>query len=301
MRTAILTFCTLVAAGAVSPASLRAQAFNARKTDDSVTTTIKPTEVEIVSLQVTKLPRDDFGHGVKPGQPGTIAFWLANSGTAVDLRITLDRAIAQFDEQASRIIRFADDKGSDLMQPPDGNPINTFFPDNTTIVVKPGLKPWEAEVVLRGFGVPARGATKLSIHADLVFLGGTDEKVAEGKDLEPRPGSEATIGPLKLRFQDPAQAPNLGRRLARFGAPREGAVQLGFEYEPSAKPIKSVACLNANGKEVASMKGEFLNREQGGTAWFSVPKMSKIGLRVVYFDKSGVVTVPLRLEAGIGF
>src|SRR5262249_64165 len=154
-----------------------------------------------------------FGHGVRPGQRGTVAFWLANSGTAVELRLTLDRTIAQFDERSSRIIRFADDKGGDLMQPPDGNPINAFFPDNKTIVVKPGMKPWEAEVVLRGFGVPARGATKLLIHADLVFLGGTDEKVAERKDLEPRPGTEATVGPLKLRFQDPAQAPTLDRRI----------------------------------------------------------------------------------------
>lgn len=46
-------------------------------------TAVKPKSVELLSLQVSKLPRDQFGKGKKPGSDFKAAFWLANSGTAL--------------------------------------------------------------------------------------------------------------------------------------------------------------------------------------------------------------------------
>ena len=98
---------------------------------------------------MTKLPRNQFGKGIKLGTNETVAFWLANSGTAVDLRLKLDRPIARWDEHASRLIGFADDKGGDLTRPPDGEKVNQFFDDNKPILVRIGPKSDEAEVILR--------------------------------------------------------------------------------------------------------------------------------------------------------
>jgi hypothetical protein len=327
MRPATRVIWVLLVPCAIWSASLCAQTSEDKKNADSPTTPVPPVKVDLLSLQVSKLPRDDFGHGIKPGTNETIAFWLANSGTAVDLRIKLDRQIARFDEQASRLIRFADDKGGDLTRPPDGRPINSFFNENKPIIVKPGLGADEAEVILRGFGTPAPGATKLQIHADLVFLAGTDERIAERKGLEPTPGTEATIGPLHIRFKDPRQAveeaeaarapagaPPLFNRLVKDlrqagppagrlsppGGARE-SVRYAFDYDPLERPIKSLACLNPRGKQVVAVEGRFLNGEQGGTVLLPVPEMPSVHLRVVYFEKSGVITVPIRLETGVGF
>jgi hypothetical protein len=208
----------------------------------------------VLSLRVSKLSRDQFGNGIKPGANEIVAFWLANSGTGVDLRIKLDRPIARFDEPASRVIRFDDDKGNDLMRPPGGPLVDTFFPANKPIVVKPGPGADEAEVILRGYGTPAPGATKVRIHAALVFLAGSGERIAERKGLEPTPGTGATIGPLRLRFKDPQEARLLGRPLPPPGG-GPGRRPIAFDYERPDRSIQSVACLNPEGEQVAVMEG----------------------------------------------
>jgi hypothetical protein len=317
--------CVFMMPFVVWSASLPAQTRKAKEEVTSPTTTVRPVRLDVLSLQVSKLPRDGFGHGIKPGTNENIAFWLANSGTAIDLRITLDRSIVQFDESASRLIRFADDKDVDLTRPPAGVAINTFFADNKPIIVKPGPEAHEAEVILRGFGTPAPGATKLQIHADLVFLGGSGERVAERRGLVPTPGTTATIGPLHLRFKDPQQAieeaarararvePPLHRlndprqfgplagRLPGPGGDARDTVKVAFDYEPFEMPIKSVICLSPQGNLVATAEGRLFNGESGGTFLLGVPDMPRIHLRVVYFEKSGLITVPVRLDTGVGF
>jgi len=52
----------------------------------------------------------------------------------------LDRPIARVDAQASRLIRFVDDKGGELTRPPGGKPVNPFFENNKPIIVKLGPK-----------------------------------------------------------------------------------------------------------------------------------------------------------------
>jgi hypothetical protein len=79
------------------------------------------------------------------------------------------------------------------------------------------------------------------------------------------------------------------------------AMRVAFDYEPLERTIKSVACLNPAGKPVTTLSGSSLNGEQGGTVWLTIPKMPRINLRVVYFEKSGTITVPVRLETGVGF
>jgi hypothetical protein len=62
------------------------QTSEARK-DPATPAAVRILQLDILSLQVTKLPRDQFGHGTKPDTHESVAFWVANSGTAVDLRM----------------------------------------------------------------------------------------------------------------------------------------------------------------------------------------------------------------------
>jgi len=77
-------------------------------------------------------------------------------------------------------------------------------------------------------------------------------------------------------------------------------MQVAFDYEQLETPIKSVTCLNPEGQEVHALKGDAFH-ERGGGVWFGIPEMSRIHLRVVSFDKVGAITVPIRLDTGVGF
>ena len=264
-------------------------------------TTVRPKQVDIVALQVTKLPRNEFGQGIKPGTNETVAFWLANSGTAIDLRLKMDRPIARFDETASRLIRFADDKDNDLTRPPDGKEINSFFPDNKPIIVKLGPKPDEAEVILRAYRTPAQGASKLLVHADLVLVAGSEEQTAEAKDLEPKPGSKVTVGPLQLTFKEPRKGGGPINPLFSSGRSGTPSMHFEFDYQRPERSIKTLMCLNAKGEPVVTMEGSSFTGPRGGTMILGLPKMDRIHMRVVYFEKSDTITVPIRLETGVGF
>ncbi len=270
-----------------------------RKQEAADATTVKPVRVDVLSLQVSKLPRNQFGQGIKPGTNENVAFWLANAGTAVDLRITLDRNAARFVEGSSRLLRFADDRGGDLTRPRDGEPINTFFPDNKPILVKPGPRLDEAEVILRVPGVPKPGATRIKVHADLVFLAGSDEQTAEVRDLEPKPGTSATIGPVQLKFRDPKDMP-----VPPHGFKGPGIVPaptIAFDYQPVEKAIRSLVLLGPDGRAATTVDGSSFNGARGGSVWFTIPAAERVHLKVIYYDKAREITVPIRLETGVGF
>lgn len=291
-----LAWCAVAAAAAWAQ---DAKTGKAEKQATAGSSTVKPVRVDVLSLQVTKLPRDQFGHGIKPGTNENVAFWLANTGTAIDLRITLDRPGARFLERSSRIVRFADDRDGNLIRPRDDEPIDTIFPDNKPIVVKPGPRRDEAEVILRAPGVPRPGATRIKVHADLVFLAGSDERTVEVRDLEPKPGSSATIGPVKLKFRDPKDLPAPARRIPRLRAVQEPSI--AFDYEPVDKAIRSLALVGPDGQAVATADGGSFNKMGGGTMWFTIPAAEKVHLKVIYYDKAGEITVPIRIETGVGF
>lgn len=278
---------------------LLAQSPDAKPTATPLGATVRPVRVDLISLQVTKLPRDEFGNGKRPGTEETVSFWLANSGTVLDLRVKLGRPIARFDAAASRLLRFADDKGGDLTRPPDGRKIDRFFENNKPIRVKLDANSDGGEVILLGYGTPTPGATRLGIDADLVFLAGSGERTAEREGVEPRLGTTVEVGPLRLTFKDPKQVGGV------FGpAPGGGdgdAMQVAVSYERVDKLIKAVEWLDADGKAVGTIEGAFFDGNRGGTVTTGVPRMDRIGVRVVYYEKSEAITVPLRLETGVGF
>jgi hypothetical protein len=261
---------------------------------------VRPAQVELISLQVTKLPRDQFGNGVKPGTGETVAFWLAKSGTVVDLRVKLDRPVARFDEAASRLLRFADDKGGNLTRQPEGKKIDPFFEDNKPIRLKLDPKSDAGEVLLLGYGTPTPGATRLLIDADLVFLVGSGERTAERKGVEPKPGTKVEVGPLRMTFKDP-KGGGFPLGTTPGGGNDRDEMPLWLTYEGSDKLLKAVEWLDPDGKVATTTTGDWFGASRGGAVSLGIPKMSRVGIRVVYYEKSEAITVPLRLDTGVGF
>ena len=109
-----------------------------------------------------------------------------------------------------------------------------------------------------------------------------------------------TIGPLRLTFRDPKEA-RAGFRLPSVGRGNQDAMQVVLDYERVDKTIKMVTWLNPEGKAVATLEGSNFAGERGGTVMIGMPRMTHVDVRVVYYEKSGAITVPLRLETGLGF
>ena len=130
-----------------------------------------------------KLPRNQFGQGIKPGTNETVAFWLANSGTA--------------STEGSRWTA----RSRSSMKTPPAHPVRGRQgqrPDRRTTGMRSIILPRQqadhrqaGTEAGRGRGDPARfrdagaGCDEVSVHADLVFVAGSGERTAEAKDLDP--------------------------------------------------------------------------------------------------------------------
>jgi hypothetical protein len=78
-------------------------------------------------------------------------------------------------------------------------------------------------------------------------------------------------------------------------------MRIAFDYEPLERRIQPLACLDPEGKQLLTMDGGSLDSAGGGTVVFRIPRIPRFTLRVVYCEKSETITVPVRLETGVGF
>ncbi len=190
--------------------------------------------------------------------------------------------------------------GGDLTLQPEGKKIDPFFEDNKPIRVKLDPKHDGGEVLLLGYGTPKTGATRLLIDADLVFLVGSGERTAERKGVEPKPGTKVEVGPLRMTFKDP-KAGGFPFGPTTGGGNDQDEMLVALAYEGSDKLIKAIEWLDPDGKVATTTTGHFFDGREGGTVSLGIPKMSRVGIRVVYYETSEAITVPLRIDTGVGF
>lgn len=274
---------------------------------------LEPAEVSVFSLQVSDLKRDTFGNGKKPATGESVAFWLANTGTVVAGRFESDDPVSRFDEEASRLITFSDDRGTDLTLPPDGEEINTFFDNNKPIAVRLGPGDGEGEFVIRGYRVPAADATALKGVADLAFMRLSGRKTAEQAEVPLEADTAIEVGPLRLRFVDPERAWSSPRRSgtltlgpdnpvvgdANRPATPTAETHVAFEAEPTRTAIESVEWLGGDGNVLETFKGE--NFDMDRMTFFSErPAAERVTVRVTYYESAEPVILPLRFETGLG-
>ena len=190
--------------------------------------------------------------------------------------------------------------GGDLTLQPEGKKIDPFFEDNKPIRVKLDPKSDAGEVVLLGYGTPRTGATRLLIDADLVFLVGSGERTAERKGVEPKPGTKVEVGPLRMTFKDP-KAGGFPLGTTPGGGNQQVEMQIAVTSTVADKLIKAVEWLDPDGKVATTTTGDWFGAKRGGTVSIGMRRMSRVGIRVVYYETSEAITVPLRIDTGVGF
>jgi hypothetical protein len=229
----------------------------------------------------------------KEGPPGAEKLSLAtlNLGTRVIALLHLPaRFIVGFDEKASRVESFTDDRNTDLLQSPRQRAsTRSGFQDYDTRASEDGKY---ISITMSAPGWPTTGASRLRIKGSVVALVASDEKQFEQKDASLRIGVDLKVGSLK------------------YDTPR-----FGFRAEPilsyqGTRPLNSITLVDAAGNEIESLRMSRYRPARPGAAasfstTFSQSRLPRAGVdrctvRAVYFDTVQPVVVPLDLEIGLG-
>ena len=238
--------------------------------------------IEPFSLQVTKLPRDQFGFGVKPWNERKVNGWLANSGTVVAMRVQFESPVLNVDTEATRL-RFTDDKGTDLSPPPDGKWPEHAFTNNKVLDFKRG-QGGDGELTIRGFSTPAAGATKVIVQGNLIAeVGLSDAKVEESTIELSADRSPLAIGPIRMSAV----------------LTRSDRLQVSFQdVRPGFDRIEWI------GPDGKSQPGDpaFIPAKNSSIN-YQIPESNhpRLTVRVTYYAKTETKTLPIRVETGLGF
>jgi hypothetical protein len=271
MRRLLAAFCVLGLTTAMALAADESKDDSKDKKDVT-----KKNTARVSGLNISKIEK---------GDPGM--FFGATASTNVAVVLTLPgRSIIGVDTNASKLTSFTDDKKTDLSKPKTPS----FF-----------KQPWlsfynqlsndkqRCTVHLVSMNAPAAGATKILVKASVAVLCGSDEKKAEKKDVAVKDGTKEKVGPAELEVKSPFP----------------GAKNLSLIFLTDKPVIKTVEFFDADGKAVKANPG-FAFTPPGSkkhqTAYNLLdPKVTKVTVKLTYFEKTEEVKVPLNLNFGLGF
>ena len=234
----------------------------------------KKPEARLVGVMVTK--------PAYPPQEALRAF-NENPGTQLSVLVTVPGGgLVALKKEKSKVIAFADDKGTDLLKVKSAFGI---FGHWTKISEDRKACLFNVQSKL----VPAAGARRLLLEARIVLSRAKGRGVHKQVGVKAKKGSRINAGPVSIEIY-------------RVKKPREGKDPLRITLKIKGDGFESIRFLDSNGKEISSRK----------TNWSPVSNPSYIGyalkqkvehftVEVVHWKDIQEVIVPVRLRAGIGF
>jgi hypothetical protein len=257
-------------------------------------------KMQLVSLRIDKsLPGMNMAR--MGGHPGTsLAFWIADP----------ENRLVAFDAKQSKLESFTDDKGTDLTElmpgPFNWSRFGVFRGSHTT---GPSANGFQLEV--GGDSYPARGATKISLKAALVFRRASSEKIVEEKDVPVKTGRKSKVGDLQLSIEAVSeekikenQEQNRGFR--GNDAP-ETKMGVSLAASEPLESIKSVSFFNSKGDEIKITMTGGGSKSSGlfGTTYTNdywlAEKLDEVTVKITYYEGIEMVKIPLSMETGVGF
>jgi hypothetical protein len=235
---------------------------------------------KVMSLEVYKM--------APPGVDQNLGSF-ANSTTLGILLPVAPKNALTIDTKASTLKSATDDKGTDLTKPLRQGDFAPPWINDYAIQVS---KDKQYLSVRMSFpNVPTAGAAKINVKANLAVVCGTEEKTAEVKDVELGSDKTTKVGALILSYD----------KNGSFG----DTMRISFTCEDAPR-VKSVTFLDKDGQALMST-AQGIGRNFGGgrndwVCYYSLQgKIDKATVRVIYYEKTEVVNVPLDLEVGVGF
>jgi len=267
---------TMAMVVALAAVSFSASADDEKKADGKAS-------IEAVGLTIAKAkPGDKFGGSYLIGRP---------AGVAIILRLVEpNRSIVALDAEASRLTSFVDDKGTDLSAPKKG--ASGFGSDWLGSFPDIGKDGHSCQFEVRGH-LPAKGAAKLSLRAEIVYRCGTGaETIASTTQLTK--GAAFPFGPVNVTIDEVKDA-SWGQSKMTFT----------LKSDKTFEAVKSVTFLDAEGKEIkhsAMGSGRMgFGKKFTYTRSFGLHrKVEKVTVKVEYYSKIETVRMPLDLTVGVG-
>ncbi len=260
-------------------------AFQSVHAADQPTDTAGELKAELLSLRVER-PQPGGKLAVSHAYPGTsLAFWITDRG---------GNHLISFDSKGSKLESFTDDKGTDLSQRMPG-------PYNWSVfgAFRGGFSSEDGyPVEVGGDSFPAPGATKVSLKATLFFRRGSSEKTIEEKDVPVKTGRKIKLGALEVRIE--------AMNKKDLKEPPQAKMGIWLRSSQSLESMKSVSFFNPKGDEIPIGVSSYGSRDlpprgpDENGYWFH-EKHDTVTIKITYYEKVETVTMPLRMETGVGF
>jgi hypothetical protein len=200
------------------------------------------------------------------------------AATFVEILVTLPgRNILRVDA-TSKLKTFADDKGESLVESKVKGvfgPFPTISKNRRSMIVH----------VSSYSKAPSKGATKILVKGDLVVGCGTEETTTKVTEITFAEKTETKVGDLVIRTN---------RVKGYLGG-------IDFQVTGKLTGIKRVVITN-DGKDVPTFtQGTKSNEDSTQTHYFNTKELLKGGkIKVIYFAKEELVTVPVDLSIAVG-
>jgi hypothetical protein len=221
-------------------------------------------------------------------------------GTTLGLSIEEPQEwILSLETKDCKITKFRDERGTDLAEAlgPAGErdlPFNPQRgPENCTLSGEVDAAGHRATVTVHSPHLPAGGANRVSLEADLVMRLGHGEKTVEQKNVSLK-ADTITVGPslLIVMTQEPVDGVGQGN----------GMQVILFHQGPIQRDIKKVAFIGPDGSEIqarASGSGQSGSVHQ---AHYSLTRqVETCTVRLTVPERIETVTLSVAIDTGIGF
>jgi hypothetical protein len=198
-----------------------------------------------------------------------------------------------------KITKFCDDKNTDLTQgqgsPEPGNPQRIPGGEPETFSFSGELDPdgHRATITVHSPLLPANGASRLLLEAELVMKYGRGEKVVELKNVDLK-ADKIAAGPVRMlvMIQD----------RGRGGMGQPNGTQVAFHHTGPVPELRKLAFFGADGEEIKSMPSGSGWNGSNYQEYFSLDKrVESCTIKLTVPEKIETVTTAVSINTGIGF
>ena len=240
-------------------------------------------KAEVVGIHITKLPYKedkDLGAG-------------SFHGVKLDVLVTSDEGgIIKLDDKKSKITKFADDKGTDLLKKPKDDDSFGFGPIGPFSKVSKDSK--AVLLSVDGKNVPAAGAKSVTLEGTLVLMVAKGKDVAKQEGVELKKGAGFKAGGVAFKI-DAAGKPDFG----------DAPLQVTLSTKEGSK-VAGVRFLDAAGKDLDAKSAGSSSMSFGDDTSYSwnydFKQETKVATIEVSLWKGMVnVDVPVKVTVSVGF
>jgi hypothetical protein len=243
-------------------------------------------KVEVVGVHITKTAyKEDKDLWVGSG---------SGPGVRLDVVATSDEGgIIKLDDKKSKITKFADDKGTDLLKKPAGSDdgFSGFGPIGPFAKVSKDTKACLLSV--DGKSVPAAGAKSIQLEGTIVLIVGKGKEVAK-ENVELRKGVGFKAGGVAFKI-DSVGKPDFG----------DAAMQLQLSTKEGSK-VAQVRFLDSTGKEIDAKPAGSSSMSFGDDTSYSwnydfKQEVKAAAIEVTLWKGVANLDIPVKASISVGF